>query len=98
MHTSIRPEKVVTTLQRPIIFVLMVIACPALFGLGCWANYGLGLPLVTGNLPIREDANKLGAYGLIAAICVMPLLLSWISARLAKKAWVQMKTSGVTYE
>lgn len=98
MDSSIRPEKVVTTLQRPIIFILMVIACPAMLGLGCWAIYGLGIPLVTGNLPTREGANKFGAYSLFVAICVIPFLLSWISARLAKKAWVQMRTSGVMYE
>lgn len=91
-------EKVVTGLQRPIIFVLMLIACPSMFFLGIWACYGLAYPMFTGEMPVKEEANIYLVYGLVMLICVAPFLLSWVSYRLAKKAFNQIKHQGLVYK
>lgn len=91
-------EKVVTGLQRPIIFVLMLIACPSMFFLGIWACYGLAYPMFTGEIPVKEEANIYLVYGLVMLICFGPFLLSWVSYRLAKKAFNQIKHQGLVYK
>lgn len=91
-------EKVVTVLQRPLIFVLMLIACPSMFFLGIWACYGLAYPMFTGEMPVKEQANIYLVYGLVMLICFGPFLLSWISYRLAKKAFNQIKNQGLVYK
>lgn len=91
-------EKVVTGLQRPIIFVLMLIACPSMFFLGVWACYGLAYPMFTGEIPVKEEANIYLVYGLVVLICFGPFLLSWVSYRLAKKAFNQIKHQGLVYK
>ncbi len=91
-------ERAITGFQRPIIFVLMIIACPAMLFLGLWACYGLGFPLLTGEFPMKDNANPYLLYGMVLLICLGPFLLSWVSFRIARKALMQIKSQGLIYK
>ena len=95
---NIKAEKAVTTLQRPLMFVLMIISCPSMLVLGALAVINLLVPAITGEQPIKEGANIFVFYGLLSLACIVPFALSWFSGKMVIKAWKQMREKGVLYQ
>jgi len=84
--------------QRPVILVLMGVACPAFIVIGVWSIVKFGYPMLNGDFGLKDDPNLVLLYGFVSLVCIPPFLLSWVCARYTKKAWAEIKESGAIYK
>ena len=75
--------KGVVAVQRPAILILMSVCTVAFVGLGFYAIYAFGYPVVSGEMAIF--------------VCVPPFLVAWLSTYYAKKALRQIREDGAIY-
>lgn len=89
--------KGVVAVQRPAILILMSVCTVAFVGLGFYAIYAFGYPVVSGEMAMNENATIWIRIGFAIFVCVPPFLVAWLSTYYAKKALRQIREDGAIY-